>query len=256
MRPGARRAAREDPACRVGAPLRIRHRATCSPVRAASAWARCSAWSKPRARRRTPCVGTGTRTAGASSRPRGAPATICAAITSATPSAARNFNACTSDRAGPSNATGAHARSSADPVAGHRRPHGTGSPHRGQHTPRRNRTSERHAPQSDCPAATGARQSQQAGGASTAVAAARRWRATASRSVMAERPRSGAERPRSGAQRPLGGAIRSRSGPAWLSRYTCGDACAPPRHSSTRDCDNPAQWLRTLRGRSTRVPLR
>ena len=48
MRPGARRAARDDPAWRVGAPPRTRQGATGRPVRAPIAAARQSAWSKPR----------------------------------------------------------------------------------------------------------------------------------------------------------------------------------------------------------------
>ena len=97
--------------------------------------ARQSAWSKPRTRRRHGWVGTGTSTAGAASRPGGAPATTCAAMASATPSAPRNFSACTSARAGPSKATGAQARATAEPRDGQRSPHGAGSPQRGQRAP-------------------------------------------------------------------------------------------------------------------------
>src|SRR5690349_9137133 len=172
MRPGARRAQRDDPAWRVGAPTRIRQCATGRPVRAASAAASRSAWSNPRARRRSGCVGTGTRTTGGASSPGGALATTWAAITSATPSAARNFSACTSERAGPSKATGAHARATGEPAAGQRAPHGDGSPQRGQRAPRRKRTWARHAEHSGWPAVTVARQHQHEGGASAAPRAA------------------------------------------------------------------------------------
>ena len=67
--------------------------------------------------------------------PGGAPATICAAIASATPSAPRNFSAWTSARAGPSKATGAHAWATAEPSDEQRRPHGAGRPQRGQRAP-------------------------------------------------------------------------------------------------------------------------
>ena len=68
-------------ACRPGPP---RQSATASAVRCASASASTRAWLKPRRRSRRGCSGTGTSAPGASSQPAGAPATICAAIASAT----------------------------------------------------------------------------------------------------------------------------------------------------------------------------
>ena len=180
MRPGERRAARDDPAWRVGAPPRARQGATARPVRAPIATARQSAWSKPRTRRRSGWVGTGTRAAGAASRPDGAPATTWAAIVSATPSAPRNLSACTSARAGPSKATGAHAWATAEPSDGQRHPHGAGRPQRGQRAPRRKRSSARHAQHSGWPTTTAAPQAQHAGGARTAPRSASRCRTVAS----------------------------------------------------------------------------
>ena len=89
MRPGARRAARDEPslARRRSRPNEARRhreaRADADRARPGS-----SAWSKPRTRRRSGWVGTGTSAAGGASSPAGAPATIWAAIASATPRAA------------------------------------------------------------------------------------------------------------------------------------------------------------------------
>ena len=103
------------------------------------------------------------------SRPGGAPATICAAIASATPSAPRNFSACTSARAGPSKATGAHARATrrARRRAAPRRrapaARSAGSARRAGSAAR-----ARQAQHSGWPAATAAPQAQHAGGARAA----------------------------------------------------------------------------------------
>jgi len=72
-------------------------------------------------------------------------ATICAAIRSASASAPRNFSACTTARAGPSNAIGAHARAIASPVIGQRGAHGAGRAQRGQRGPRSHGIAARHA---------------------------------------------------------------------------------------------------------------
>jgi hypothetical protein len=90
---------------------------------------------------------------------------MCAAISPATGSADRNFNAATSDRATPSYASGAHARENAAPAAGQPRPRCPGSPQRAQTRAGSHGNARVQSPHSRSDARpSGARHATQAGG--------------------------------------------------------------------------------------------
>jgi putative membrane protein len=141
-------------------------------VRSDTAAASRPAWSNPRRRRRAPGVGTGTSAAPSASTAGGAVATICAAISPASPSAPWNLRAWTTARAGPSNPSGAHARATSEPAIGQRVPHGAGSAQRGQRGPGSQGSAARQAGHSGWPGRGGRRHATHAGGATSATAAA------------------------------------------------------------------------------------
>src|SRR3954449_12006684 len=101
-RPARRRATRPAPPWRAPRSARRRPGARGSPERPASAAASSAAGSYPRRRRRPRWAGTGTTARGGARRSAGRLAAMCAAISPATDSAARNLSARTSSRAVPS----------------------------------------------------------------------------------------------------------------------------------------------------------
>jgi hypothetical protein len=169
-RPVMRRTSRDAPSCRDDPPPRTSATASGRPVLRASARATSCAGSKPRVRRRPGCAGTATI---APSRiPGGAPAAMCAAMTSANGRAAPNFRACSASRATPSYATAAHASQNGASRAGQRR-HGRGSAHRRQQSVGSHGSARRHAPHSRPGArGIGARQAAQRGGAARETSSA------------------------------------------------------------------------------------
>ena len=228
MRPGARRAARDEvPPGAYGAPVRARQDDTGSPRPRRDRREQRSAWSKPRARRRAGAAGTGTSAAGGASRPGGAPATICAAIASATGERAAEL-----ERVHERARRARRRRPGPTPPAPARRPPASSAAAR-QRAGRSAGTAARAGTRSCRAAATAQR---------LAGATWRAARPARGRGERGEQPAREAGEARRGRRR-AGGRAPSRA--AGARRVT-----APPR-----DCDNPAQWLRTLRGRSTRVRL-
>ena len=157
---------------------------------------------------------------GAASSPAGRSAAICAAIRSATGSAPRNFSARTSARAGPSWASGAHARSKAAPRAG-QAAHGPGSAQRGQRGPRSHGSARRQAPHSTAPRLAQRR------AAGERRPAARRARASSASTRGAASPRSRASPARERARARGAQSARRVAGHSWT--FAPGVLIAPRR---------------------------
>ena len=224
MRPGARRTARKEPAWRVGAPPRSRQGATGGRCASPIAAARQPAWSKPR--RKRAAVGRNGDERGR----RGEQARRSAGDDLGGHRVGDAKGAAELQRVHEGRAPGPRRRPAPTPPP--RAEPGDGS------APARRR-------QAAAPAARPAQEAQD-GAAGPARRAARRDRRAASPAR-----RWGEDATHPPPPTPRRGRRASGGGGEHPSMVACRGVTALPR-----DCNNPAQWLRTLRGRSTPVPWR